>query len=524
MRKRSSVLKLIARINSHVCRKFLRISANPKREQEEVLMGILEKNRESVFGRNHGFSSIRSVKDFKERVPITDYESISPYVEREMKGEGGQLTADKVISFATTSGTVSSSKFIPITREYIKNYQRGMAIWTLSAFQEHPEIASKVLSIVSRRVEGYTTCGIPYGAITGLMFEEQSFWSKILSVSKKEHFEIKESEKKMYTLARAALGENLSYVHTANALTILNLCRTIENNSERLIRDINDGTCSEARDIHFKKNIKRAGELESMLKEDKFSPKNFWPNLALVGCWMGGTQNLFIEQLKDNLGDVPYRDIGLIASEGRMTIPIHDNTSSGVLDISGGFFEFVREKEINENHPETLRGEEIRENENYFILMTTRSGLYRYNILDLVRCTGFYNKTPQLAFLNKGQHISNVAGEKISEYQVVEAYKKSKKNGMPFEFVIYPRVEDNAVPRYIFLSSYKADDEFLEDMDRNLSVSNLEYDSRRRSGKLDRIEAKTISDEEFRRITRKRMINGKEAQYKHKYIGPINLF
>src|SRR5262249_51371614 len=114
----------------------------------------------------------------------------------------------------------------------------------------------------------------------------------------------------------------------------------------------------------------------------------------------------------------PVRDIGLIASEGRMTIPVADGTPSGLLDVVGHFFEFIPEEEADRPNPVVLGAHELQEGRAYFILLTTSFGLYRYHIHDLVRVTGFHKRTPLLEFLSKGAHFANITGEKLSEYHV----------------------------------------------------------------------------------------------------------
>src|SRR5262249_38541375 len=120
-------------------------------------------------------------------------------------------------------------------------------------------------------------------------------------------------------------------------------------------------------------------------------------------------------------GSTPVRDIGLLASEGRMTIPVADGTPSGVLDVTSHFFEFLPEEEAGKENPITLTAEEVQEGKTYFILLTTAYGLYRYHIHDLVRVTGFHHRTPLVEFLSKGAHFANLTGEKLSEYHVAGA-------------------------------------------------------------------------------------------------------
>ncbi len=523
MKRNYFLLKSIANITSGEYHKLIRATFNPLEEQENVLLNILQKNKDTNFGKKFNFSLINSVKDYQKRVPITDYDFLYPWIEKQMQGEPMQLTKSKVQSFGTTSGTTSNSKFIPITKDYIESYKKSLSAWIISAFSKHPEIAGKSLSIVSSRIEGYLDSGMPYGAISGLMDKKKGPISNRYSVIKDDRiFSIKDVHTKYYTLARISLSENLTYIHTANPLSILNLCKTIEENSEKLVEDIYNGNLSVNHNLKFKKNKKRALELESLLENKIFSPMNFWPNMALIGCWQGGTQHLFLEELKKRFGKAPIRDIGLLSTEGRVTIPLRNNTSSGLLDLTNSFFEFIPENDIESKNPIVLTAEQIKENENYFVLLTTKSGLYRYNIFDLVKVTGFYNNTPELAFLNKGSHISNVTGEKISEYQIVDAYKKSRTQNMADEFILYPKVSNGKV-NYIFLSTYEADSDFAKKMDEELMKSNSEYLSRRKGKKISQLEIKTISKREFDEISNKRLNRKKDAQFKHKYIGELNL-
>src|SRR5205085_823345 len=120
-------------------------------------------------------------------------------------------------------------------------------------------------------------------------------------------------------------------------------------------------------------------------------------------------------------GAMPVRDVGLIASEGRMTIPMADRTPSGILDVTTHYFEFLPEEEADSANPVVLSAHEVQEGRTYYILPTTAFGLYRYHIHDLVRVTGFHNRTPLVEFLSKGAHFANITGEKLSEYHVAGA-------------------------------------------------------------------------------------------------------
>lgn len=106
--------------------------------------------------------------------------------------------------------------------------------------------------------------------------------------------------------------------------------------------------------------------------------------------------------------------------------------------------------------------------------------------------------------------------------KIIDAYKKARTEGLPEEFILYPRVSDGKV-NYVFLSACGDGNGFADRMDSALMEVNSEYVSRRNGRKLDRLEMRTVPRDEFERISRSRLKPGKDAQYKHKYIGKVNL-
>ncbi len=139
----------------------------------------------------------------------------------------------------------------------------------------------------------------------------------------------------------------------ANPSTLVSLARAGDQEKEALIRDIHDGTLSPRFDIPAevraalarrlgKPHPERARELEAIVKRTgTLYPKDYWPRDCVIGNWMGGSVGAYLRHYPRYYGATPVRDVGLIASEGRMTIPMADGTPSGVLDISSHYFEFI---------------------------------------------------------------------------------------------------------------------------------------------------------------------------------------
>ena len=136
-----------------------------------------------------------------------------------------------------------------------------------------------------------------------------------------------------------------------------------------------------------------------------------------------------------------------------------------------------------------LEAHELEEGQDYYILLTTSAGLYRYDIHDVVRCVGFQGEAPLLTFLNKGAHFSSITGEKLSEFQVVSAVRNAfAELGLATgEFSVAPVMQER--PGYVLLvervpGGRRNRDNSPNRVDRHLQQLNCEYAEKRRTGRL----------------------------------------
>ncbi|APW60379.1 GH3 auxin-responsive promoter family protein [Paludisphaera borealis] len=413
--------------------------------QRDLLLSRIARNADSQFGRDHHFHEIRTPADFRKRVPIGDYNRHEPYIDRVRRGDVSALfgAGTDVLMFAMTSGTTNRPKTIPVTREALKDYREGWTIWGILAFDGHPNMIDHglrpILQIASDWRESQTAAGIPCGAITGLTASMQNPLVRTTYCMPACASRIKDVESKYYVALRFSIARDLGTVIAANPSTILGMFRLGDRERETLIRDLHDGTIDAKwsipddirKQLRFRTRIRRkatAKRLEAIVEETgRLLPRDYWPNLEFLSNWMGGTMRAYLRGYPEFFGDKPVRDVGLIASEGRMTIPIEDGTAAGVLDIRHHYFEFIPEEQGDLAEPDTVEAVDLIEGRNYFIILTTAGGLYRYNIFDLVRCVGFHGKAPVVEFLNKGAHFSSLTGEKLSEHQVVAAVEAAQR-------------------------------------------------------------------------------------------------
>ncbi len=418
-----------------LARAFLDQTLHVPAVQRQLLLDQIARNADSQFGRDHHFREIRTPDDFRRQVPVSDYDRHEPYIDRVRQGDIQALfgAGTRVLMFAMTSGTTSRPKTIPVTNRALQDYREGWTIWGIQAFDAHPEILrwglQPILQIASDWRESFTAAGTPCGAITGLTASMQNPLVRSVYCMPVCGSRIKDIESKYYVALRCSVHRNLGTIIAANPSTILAVVRLGDREKETLIRDLHDGTIAAKwqiphevrRALRFRASIRRkavARRLEQIVaRTGRLLPKDYWADIQFLSNWMGGTMKAYLRGFPEFFGDKPVRDVGLIASEGRMTIPVEDGTPAGILDIRHHYFEFVPEDQGDRDTPETVEAAGLVEGKNYYIVLTTAGGLYRYNIHDLVHCVGFHGRAPVIEFLNKGSHFSSLSGEKLSEHQ-----------------------------------------------------------------------------------------------------------
>src|SRR4051812_26612540 len=476
--------------------------------QRDLLLARLARHTDSQFGRDHHFSEIRTPADFRRRVPVRGYEGHEPYIDRVRNGETNALfgPGTEVMMFAMTSGTTNRPKTIPVTRESLHDYREGWTIWGILAFDAHPPMLDSgllpILQLASDWRESATPSGIPCGAITGLTAHMQNPLIRITYCMPAIASRIKDIESKYYVALRLSAYRDLGATIAANPSTILAIARLGDREKATLIRDIADGTVdpkwSLAPDVRDAlrnrtrwKRRRAARRLEAIVdRTGRLLPKDYWPNLCFLANWTGGTMGAYLRQYPEYFGDRPVRDVGLIASEGRMTIPIEDGTPAGILDIRHHYFEFIPEDQADRDEPETVEAADLVEGRRYFILPTTAGGLYRYQIHDLVRCVGFHGKAPVLEFLNKGAHFSSLTGEKLSEFQVVAAVSAAQRTlGLRLgSFLLLPAWGEPPHYNLLVEDPDLADGDIAArlavEVEAELQRLNLEYENKRATQRL----------------------------------------
>ena len=493
----------LALLGRRLWRQFESWTVSPYVAQEQWLMTILRRNQDTAFGRAHAFGKIRSLKDYRASVPLGDYESIRPYVQMIMEGKPRVLTADAPFMFNLTSGTTDKPKLIPVTRYAAGMNARLTMLWLYRTLVDHPDFFDGTfLFLASPPVEGHTPGGLPYGSASGLSLTTAPWLLKRRHVIPDEVLSIKDYEARYYLTMRLALEHRLSFLVTPNPGTLIRLAKTAEARKEEMIRDIRDGTLSGSLDFcagirnrlkgRLRPNPRRAHELARYAEEhNALRPRDYWPDLRVIGCWKGGTLGVQLTKLEQWFyPSTPIRDLGYLASEGHCSLPISDRGAEGLLAVHTNFYEFIPAEERDHANPRILTCDELRTDENYYILLTTAGGLYRYDINDVIRVTGYYRNTPVIEFLRKGRDMANLTGEKVHVTQVIQAVRQTQVDTQTC-LRHFRAVADAIQCRYEFMVEFEetcpSTDRllaFLDRLDTVLGQVNVEYFQKRRSGRL----------------------------------------
>jgi len=352
----------------------------PHEVQEETLLKLIEKGRQTAYGKEYDFDNITTIQDFQSRVPIVDYEAIKPYVDRLRKGEQNLLWPGEIKWFAKSSGTTSDkSKFIPVTKDALEDcHFRGgkdvLAIYT-DLYPETEIFSCKGLTLGgSHQIDNFSNESY-YGDRSAILIENLPWWVDIIRTPSQKVALIPEWEKKLEQLTTETLKENVTNLAGVPSWNLV------------MIKHILDFT--------GKNNLLEA-----------------WPNLELFTH--GGVS--FTPYREQFQRIIPSPNMHYLetynASEGFFAIQDNPCTHDMLLMLDYGiFFEFVPIDQVHSPNPKAQSISEVEINKNYAIVITTNSGLWRYMIGDTVTFTSTFPH--RIKITGRTKHFINAFGEEV---------------------------------------------------------------------------------------------------------------
>ncbi len=459
-----------------------------KGTQELVLKEMLAANKDTEFGKAHGFSEIHSVEEYRKKVPLSDWEDYEPFAERMQKGEENVLFPGKPTFFYRTSGTTASYKFIPESqREVLSRKAISRARNTEIFLMASPKAANRIFAFFNKPALDKTEGGIPCGTASGRssVLANEELVKRLTYVPQVvNEFE---GEELLYVMLRTSLvyGDVTALLGN-NAKMLYNLISYAKDHAKEIIEDIRNGGCRYDMSDGLKEMLKeqltanpaRADELEKLFNEGHFTPRYYWPALMAAGFWLGGSVGVFVDEVRPLLPETTkYIDVGYGASEGKINIPMKPETPAGALSTFTAFFEFLPEE-----GGEPLLAHELQDGKNYELILTTNAGLYRYRLKDLVHVEGFTGTTPNIYFLTKLSDVANLGQEKIPGVMLSKAVREIlEKEGLGAGMVqIFPDPKEMSYVVCVEPEKDVADPAALaERLDEGLRERLVQYDTYR---------------------------------------------
>ena len=494
-------------------RRLLREARRPRLASEHTLRDILSISKDTVFGKEHHFDEILAASTdselfamYQHLVPINDYEALRPYVERHKNGETGILFPGRPEMYATTSGTTSAPKWVPMTRKYLRDvYGKMSNVWVWN-FIKHRKMAlsSKVFAIVGKECEGYAPDGTLYGSVSGVLVRDLPPIIKKRYTAPASVMSIEDYAARNYTLMRLAIQHwDVTLWSTANPSTILELQRAVDENLELMIEDIEKGTLSDKFAIdnsirqelkaYMRPRPKRAKELRELCDKNggRILPRDYWKKLQILSTWKCGNTKVYMDKYLDyfDFEQTCYQELGYIATECRFGFAL-DMSNESVLFPHLHYYEFVPEEDMDKPHKRFLQIDELEQGKRYCTYVTTYSGLFRYNMNDLVEVGGMYEKTPTIHMVGKVNGIVSLTGEKLYEPQFIEAvHQAEEETKIKTKFFVgFADVNESDYHFYFEFADEETTQEtadmFANVVDEKLRAINIEYESKRASFRL----------------------------------------
>ncbi|HPH47633.1 MAG TPA: GH3 auxin-responsive promoter family protein, partial [Chryseolinea sp.] len=421
-------------------------SLEPFRSQQEIFKNLIEQAKDTDFGRDHHFSSIKNYEDFKKHVPVRDYEALKPYIERVVHGEENILWKGKPAYFAKTSGTTSGTKYIPITSESIPNHINSARNALLSYVHEtgNSSFLDGGLIFLSGSPELDVKAGIKTGRLSGIVNHHVPGY---LRTNQKPTYEtncIEDWEEKLDRIIDETIQSDMTLISGIPPWAQMYFDR-IQARTGRKIKDV-------------------------------------FPNFSIF-VYGGVNFEPYRAKLFESIG----KEIGSVetypASEGFIAYQDSQRESGLLLLLNSGiFFEFMPTEEYFNENPKRLNIEEVELGKNYALVINSNAGLWGYSIGDTVK---FVSKNPyRVIVTGRIKHFISAFGEHVIGEEVEKAMKLTMQKFPEVElaeFTVAPNVAPaEGLPHHEWLVEFSKlpndVEAFSLELDKQMRQCNVYYD------------------------------------------------
>jgi GH3 auxin-responsive promoter len=425
---------------------------HPAAAQRQVLQSLISDAQYTVFGKQYDFAKLFTIKEFKQRVPLHEYDDMRPYIERMMAGEENVLWNAPVNWFAKSSGTSNNkSKFIPVSDESLKenHFQASKDVLTkyYKNFPSSDLLTGKGLVVGGSHQISQLSEDIQCGDLSAILMQNSPFWGQWLRTPELSIALLDEWENKIEKLAQTTAEENVTSLAGVPTWTLLLLKRILAIKQKKTIAEV-------------------------------------WPNLELY--INGGVSFIpYRKQFEDIIGKkINFLEI-YNASEGFIAAQEKPDDEGMLLFTEHGiFYEFMPVEEYGKANPKTLGLTAIELNKNYAIVISTTGGLWRYIMGDTVMFTSL--NPYKIKITGRLKHYMNAFGEEVmvDNADKAIAIAAEKTNAVVKDYTAAPiYFTDHSNGAHEWLIEFdKAPDDlhlFTKEMDAALKNVNSDYEAKR---------------------------------------------
>lgn len=438
----------------HRIQRIETIRSSPHQLQEKIFAFLLQKAKQTQWGKFYKLHEINSYHAFAQRIPITDYETIYPWIERHLKGEKGVLWPDPLVGFSKSSGTTNArSKYIPVSRQslYETHYAGGK---DLIAIHLHKHPYSKMFTHPNLAVGGslqdnHFGGGLQIGDVSALIMNNLPVWAQWMRTPSLEVALMNDWEAKIQRMVAVIAKQDVVSMQGVPTWILVILERLLEFTGKKTVAEVWPS---------FETFFHGAVAFEPYRQTFKTlmnSPKLHFIEIYNASEGFFGAQD-------------PY---------------CADNEMLLMLD-HGIFYEFIPIEELEKEHPKVLSLAEIEKNKNYALVISTNSGLWRYKIGDTIRFTSVSPYCFKIS--GRTKHFINAFGEEViienAEQAISEACRATRAKVIEYTAApVYLEAGKKGGHEWVIEFEDEPDDlgEFVDKLDVTLRQINSDYDAKR---------------------------------------------
>lgn len=449
MKVLSPFISKLARLRFRGVRNWI---SYPFSSQRNVLQHLVTQAQFTEFGKKYQFNRLFTVKDFKKRVPIHQYEDLQPYIRRMMDGEENILWNTPINWFAKSSGTTSDkSKFIPLSEESFKemHYKASKDVLTnyYNNFPDSDLLTGKGLVVGGSHRLNAVNEEIQYGDLSALLMQNTPFWGQWLRTPELKIALMDDWENKIEELARNTINENVTSIAGVPTWTIILIKRVLELSGKEVLADV-------------------------------------WPNLELY--LHGGVSFAPYKSQVEKLIGKPINYLEMYnASEGFFAAQYMPDDEGMLLFTDHGiFYEFMPIEELSKPHPRTVGLKEVQLNKNYALVISTNGGLWRYLVGDTVVFTSLHPFKIRVS--GRTRYFINAFGEELiaenAEKAISAAASATKSVITDYTAApVYFSEDENGAHEWLIEFDVLPDDlnKFTRVLDQTLKEVNSDYEAKR---------------------------------------------